>query len=182
MRPRDTKKYRDKDSLFYDVLDVPFGSFGYVWDGEKLLKTGISTQKRGNLKAYLLVGMENAKQVRGLVPELIKDVRDYFDSKDVDFGHYLLDMGSMTDFTKQVLSRLRGVNYGDTITYSQLAADAGSPGASRAVGNVMARNPFPLIVPCHRVINSDGGTGNYLQGDPNGPRLKRTLLALENSI
>ncbi len=180
MRPRDTKKYRGKDSLFYDVLDVPFGSFGYVWDGEKLLKTGISTQKKAILEAKLLVGMENVKPVRGQLADLTRDIGDYFEGKEVDFGHYFLDMGSMSDFTKKVLCKLRSVKFGDIITYGQLAADAGSAGACRAVGNVMARNRFPLVVPCHRVINSDGGTGNYLQGDPNGRELKVKLLKHES--
>jgi methylated-DNA-[protein]-cysteine S-methyltransferase len=74
-----------------------------------------------------------------------------------------------------VLTRLREVGYGTTASYAALAAAAGSPRAVRAVGTACATNPLPVVVPCHRVVRSDGGLGDYV----GGVAAKRTLLDLE---
>ena len=67
---------------------------------------------------------------------------------------------------------------GETVTYGELAARAGNPKASRAVGTACARNPIPIVVPCHRVLPGSGGIGNYA----GGPDRKRTLLELEGLL
>jgi methylated-DNA-[protein]-cysteine S-methyltransferase len=70
----------------------------------------------------------------------------------------------------------REVPYGETVSYGELAEMAGRPGAARAVGNAMSRNPVPIVVPCHRVVAAGGRVGGY---GPSGVRTKRFLLALE---
>ena len=87
------------------------------------------------------------------------------------------DYSGMTAFKKKVLQELRKVPAGSTVTYGELAAAAGSPGAARAVGNVMATNPVPLFVPCHRVVATDG-----LGGFTGGLHVKRALLKLEKAL
>lgn len=74
---------------------------------------------------------------------------------------------------------LESVPYGQTISYGRLAADIGKPGAARLVGQAMATNPIPIVVPCHRVISSDGSLGGYSLG---GIETKRMLLNLENRL
>jgi O-6-methylguanine DNA methyltransferase len=86
-----------------------------------------------------------------------------------------VDLSGVPAFQRRVLQALRRVPYGRTITYGQLAARAGRPRAARAVGQAMAHNPVPLIVPCHRVVASGGGLGGF----GGGLALKRRLLALE---
>ena len=86
-----------------------------------------------------------------------------------------LDGSCCSDFQRRILQRLQRVGRGQVVTYRQLAEDIGRPGAARAVARALAANPFPLILPCHRVVRSDGSLGGY-QG---GRRLKRTLLELE---
>ncbi len=88
-----------------------------------------------------------------------------------------LDPGKITPFAKRVYDALRSVPRGSTATYAELAAAAGRPKASRAVGMFMARNPLPLLVPCHRVVASDGGLGGF--SSSGGLPDKRRLLALE---
>ena len=78
-------------------------------------------------------------------------------------------------FARAVLARLAEVPFGRLVTYGELAKLAGSPGAARAVGGAVGRNPLPIVVPCHRVIASDGRLGGFSAGLPN----KRALLALE---
>jgi methylated-DNA-[protein]-cysteine S-methyltransferase len=92
----------------------------------------------------------------------------------LDLDAYLDQLGC-TDFEADVLRALARVPYGRTVSYRDLARDAGHPNAWRAVGSVMARNELPVILPCHRVTRSDGRLGNY--GDD--PSWKPRLLALE---
>ena len=87
-------------------------------------------------------------------------------------------MNCFSRFQRRVLNQCRRVPCGATISYARLAAKAGYPGAARAVGNCMAGNPIPLIVPCHRVVCSDGRLGAY--SAPGGTAMKRRLLALES--
>jgi methylated-DNA-[protein]-cysteine S-methyltransferase len=86
-----------------------------------------------------------------------------------------LDLGGATVFQRAVLLACFQVPYGQVVSYGELARRAGFPGAARAVGQVMARNPLPLVIPCHRVIASDGGLTGFGGGLP----LKERLLAME---
>lgn len=92
-----------------------------------------------------------------------------------DPGDVTLDLADLTEFERAVLEKLRTIPRGEVRPYRWLAAEVGRPGAVRAVGNVMARNPIPLILPCHRVVPNQGGVGNYGWG----PDMKRTLLREE---
>lgn len=85
-----------------------------------------------------------------------------------------LDWDRLTPFRRDVLQRLARTHPGETLTYGQLAATVGRPGAARAVGRCMATNPWPLVVPCHRVVGSAG-----LTGFGPGLKMKRWLLDLE---
>jgi O-6-methylguanine DNA methyltransferase len=84
-----------------------------------------------------------------------------------------LDLTRVTPFQRRVLQTVRGIPRGEVRPYVWVAREAGSPGASRAVGNVMANNPIPLIVPCHRVVRNDGRTGSYAFGAGEKVRLLR---------
>lgn len=86
-----------------------------------------------------------------------------------------LDLSLAKGFRLEVLEHLRGIGYGRTETYTEVALAAGSPRAVRAVGSACATNPLPVIVPCHRVLRSDGSLGGYL----GGLDAKRALLDLE---
>jgi methylated-DNA-[protein]-cysteine S-methyltransferase len=106
----------------------------------------------------------------------IKAVEKYFATGKDAFSSYSPDYTGMTPFRKKVIQELRKVPAGATVTYGELASIAGSPGAARAVGNVMATNPVPLFVPCHRVVATDG-----LGGFTGGLDVKRSLLRLEST-
>lgn len=90
-----------------------------------------------------------------------------------------LDWRLSSGFNRQVLLELdRSVPYGSVVSYGELAARAGQPGAAQAVGNAMGSNPLPLVVACHRVVENDGGIGGF----GGGVETKRTLLALEGVL
>jgi len=87
-----------------------------------------------------------------------------------------VDLSDLTDFEREVLAVLAKIPRGEVRTYAWLAREVGRPKAVRAIGNIMANNPVPVILPCHRVIPSTGGLGNYSMG---GPANKRDLLKRE---
>ena len=88
-----------------------------------------------------------------------------------------IDLRLAHGFRRTVLTHLRDIGYGETASYAMVAVAAGSPAAVRAVGSACANNPLPLLVPCHRVVRSDGSTGEYL----GGTEAKQTLLAMESA-
>jgi methylated-DNA-[protein]-cysteine S-methyltransferase len=89
-----------------------------------------------------------------------------------------------TEFQRMVWQRLRKINYGDVITYGEIARKIGKKDAARAVGNAVASNPIPIVVPCHRVVPASGEIGNYAVRTLNGSgtEAKRSLLALEGAL
>ena len=119
-----------------------------------------------------------AQKRRGNVPEveqLVDKVRAYFDGERVAFPEVEIDAEGWTPFQLDVVAALRSVAYGDVVSYSDLARLAGYPRAQRAAGTFCARNRFPLVVPCHRVVGAQG-IGSY---GSLGLDYKRRLLALE---
>jgi O-6-methylguanine DNA methyltransferase len=91
-----------------------------------------------------------------------------------------LDLSDRTDFELQVLHHTAQIPFGQTSTYKAIAIQVGNPHAARAVGRVEATNPIPLVIPCHRVLGSDGSLHGY--GGPSGIKLKAWLLKLEGSL
>ena len=88
-----------------------------------------------------------------------------------------IDLSGLSEFQLKVLKALQRVPRGEVQTYAWLAQKAGSPKAARAVGNIMARNPVPVLIPCHRVVPASGGSGNYGLGKAR----KRELLQREEA-
>jgi methylated-DNA-[protein]-cysteine S-methyltransferase len=108
---------------------------------------------------------------------LKRKLQYYFDGQRVLFDEPL-DLRETTAFQRQVWLAVRDIPYGETRSYGQIARQVGSPGAARAVGQAMAANPLPIIVPCHRVIGSDGN----LRGFGGGLDLKHRLLEMEGAL
>jgi len=103
-----------------------------------------------------------------------QELEEYFDGRRQRFD-VPLDWRLSAGFRSTVLHHLPEIGYGHTASYAAVARLAGSPKAFRAVGSACAANPLPVIVPCHRVVRSDGGMGGYL----GGAQAKRILLSLE---
>jgi len=110
--------------------------------------------------------------------ELCERIEAYFQGEAVSFTDVPLAANWSTPFQRAVVQALRKVPYGGTTTYAELAARVGHPGAARAVGQVMATNPVPIVVPCHRVLASGGKLGGF--SAPTGLTLKQWLLDLES--
>jgi methylated-DNA-[protein]-cysteine S-methyltransferase len=161
--------------LNYFQLPVSFGTVFFFWNHQGLLSriqlhTGPSTGPKSFLVPFGLA-------------ETISRVRDYFyTGVPVGFVPWdLLDLQSLSEFQIQVYQMAAQVPHGETRTYGAIAKALGKVSASRAVGQALKKNPFPILVPCHRVVNAHG-TGGFLgELDPSHafPQVKRTLIALE---
>lgn len=123
-----------------------------------------------------------AKEDENLYPELRKSITDYYKGTYVDFKELPLSIvyPRFSGFGCKVLKVCKGVPLGKTITYSQLAKRAGFPKAARAVGNILAKNPLPLIIPCHRVVRSDSKIGKF--SAPGGGKMKKKMLEYEKLV
>lgn len=97
-----------------------------------------------------------------------------------DFADLPLELSQLAPFSRAVIDGCRAIPLGETRSYADLAMQAGSPRAARAVGSAMRTNRFPLVIPCHRVVASGGKIGGY--SAPDGLDMKRRLLALEQAI
>jgi methylated-DNA-[protein]-cysteine S-methyltransferase len=133
----------------------------------------------------VILPCESAREVQELLgdsaletPDFCADLQErlqaYFSGRRVDFPDKL-DFAGTTPFQRQVWQAAQLIPYGETRSYQWVASHIGKPGAARAVGQSLGRNPFPIIVPCHRVVASDGGLGGFT----GGIEMKRRLLALE---
>jgi methylated-DNA-[protein]-cysteine S-methyltransferase len=113
-----------------------------------------------------------------LLAEAIRQMAAYFAGGRKDF-ELPLDWSLISGFNRQVLRELAsGVPFGSVVGYGDLARRVGQPGAAQAVGMAMGANPLPVVVPCHRVVESDGGIGGF----GGGLETKRKLLALEGVL
>jgi methylated-DNA-[protein]-cysteine S-methyltransferase len=113
-----------------------------------------------------------------LLAEATRQVEAYFAGERHDFD-VPLDWSLISGFNREVLRELAsGVPYGTVVGYGELAGRVGQPGAAQAVGTAMGSNPLPVVVPCHRVVESDGGIGGF----GGGLETKRRLLALEGVL
>ncbi len=102
-------------------------------------------------------------------------MRRYLEGEPLRLPLSLIDLEQCSPFQRRVLLAEYGIPRGRVSTYGRLAAGLGVPAAARAVGGALARNPFPIIIPCHRTVRSDGDLGGFR----GGPEMKRALLELE---
>ena len=163
----------------YTIFNTAWGYFGLVADKKGLRRTILPCENRKTVEKCLLAGLDNPQFDKNLLKPLQKQIIAYFEGKPARLNAPLV-LDSLPIFTRKVLAACRKIPSGKTVSYSQLAGMIGKPRASRAVGSALARNPIPLIIPCHRVIHSDGSLGNFSAFG--GTSTKKKLLALETKM
>ncbi len=162
----------------YSIYTTSYGVGGVVSSNAGLVEvflpfTGIGQPE---LKTEILRQYPSAVENRWYSLKAAEELQDYFAGGPADFRQPL-DLDYLTRFGKAVSNHVAGIGAGVVRTYAQVAAAVGSPRAARAVGGVMAANRLPVIIPCHRVISSDGSLCGY--SAPGGVATKRVLLELE---
>lgn len=167
----------DNVILTYSIFKTAFGL------------CGIAGTERGIIR-LILPGMTEDEIVsafrllpsaigRGRFREIEESIRRYFDGERGDFD-FPTDLSHCTAFQQRVYKITRTIPYGEFRTYKGIAKKIGLPGAARAVGNALSRNPIPLIIPCHRVIRENGEMGGFTA--PGGIDLKIRMIKMETGI
>ena len=153
----------EEQRIYGEIYESPVGALT-ILAGEN----GIQAIKFGKDEKVKSTGKASEMTRRA-----VKELEEYFQGKRKEFTVLCVPEG--TDFQKRVWEALTRIPYGETRTYKEIAVEIGNPGASRAVGMANNKNPVPIIIPCHRVIGSDG----KLTGYAGGLEVKEFLLNLE---
>ncbi len=159
------------------TFDTPAGLCGLGWSAAGLTRVrpfAPSPTKAVKPGAVLVSEAEAPAHITATIAAL----RAFLAGEPVRFDETVLDFSGFSEFEARLYCALRGVGWGETVSYGELARRIGADtGTARAVGVAMGRNPWPLIVPCHRVLTSDGKLGGF--SAPGGTRTKTALLARE---
>ena len=159
----------------YRTIDSPVGSLLLAATREGLVRVAFDREDHDAVLARLAA--EISPRIL-LAPHRLDgaatQLDEYFGGRRRTFD-VPIDLQLAHGFRRTVLTHLRDIAYGETASYAMVAAASGSPAAVRAVGSACANNPLPLVVPCHRVVRSDGSIGQYLGGTD----AKQALLAME---
>jgi methylated-DNA-[protein]-cysteine S-methyltransferase len=164
---------------FYKVVPTPFKSLVIVWkkttDQPKVQRIFLSNERISATKLvdqiYPYAEIESCERIDGIVDKIVR----FLNGEDIDFSLDIVNLDLIKPFQKSVLIAEHGIPRGWISTYRRLANHIGIPKGARAVGTALKNNPFPIIIPCHRAIKSDGSIGGF-QG---GTLMKQKLLEFE---
>jgi len=158
------------------VFETRYGWIGLAGSNGRLSRCALPRQSRREALDEMTAGLgEDAVEDDAAFGDLPDKLRSYFEGKRVDFSDTPTNLSRMPEFTARVLKACQAIPYGQRMTYAELARKVGAPNAVRAVGNAMARNLMPIIIPCHRVVASNGRLGGFSAGID----WKRRLLRIE---
>jgi len=159
--------------LQYAFFTTDWGYCAFICRGETVIRFLLPCADKRRL-IHSIESLEmSADASPQLLPRLQEQVRAYFSGRSAGFD-CRIDLSDITPFSQKVLRQCCAIPAGKTLSYKQLAARSGKPLASRAVGQILAANQVPIIIPCHRVIRSDGTPGGYI-GSPDNS-LKTRLI------
>ena len=142
----------------YLLFETVFGTCGMLWQDHGVVRTPLPEPSQERLLAALLADAEGvaAHQPPSWISSAVGAIQRHLEGAGQDLSEVPVDLHDGSPFALKVYGELRRVRSGCTVTYGDLAAAVGAPGAARAVGRVLGKNPVPLIIPCHRVLASGG--------------------------
>lgn len=158
----------------FNIYETKWGIGAVIFSQAGLAGVTFPQQNEVRLEETVIKKFGMCKYVKDLGKDLCSALERYFEGNKTHFDVWI-DYGQATEFVRAVYETLRAIPYGEFLTYKELAKRSGNARAARAVGNALARNPVPIIVPCHRVLKSDGTIGGW----SGMPGWKQRLLVLE---
>ena len=164
----------------YFIFETGNGFCGIAWNDAGITRFQLPAKNPEAPERMMLRRAPGAEP--GLPPPIVGEamaaVKRYFQGEETDFSELELDLGGQDEFFQRVYAAARPVKWGHTTTYGTLAKELGSgPETARDVGQAMAKNPIPLIIPCHRVLAAGGKIGGF--SAPGGAAAKTRMLGLE---
>ena len=183
-----------QEPLRYTIFRTKWGYFGLAGTKHAVCRTCLPLAEPDKVKSQLSNNLSlttrsvNAEDPaprfesdKDLFKPLQQRITAYFEGAYVSLGPDIpIILDSLSPFARSVLTACRAVEFGHVVTYSELAGKLGQPAAARAVGNALAKNPLPLVIPCHRVVRNDGRIGGF--SAPGGTDLKAKLLKHEQAV
>ena len=159
----------------YRTVDSPVGTLLLAATTVGLVRVAYDIEDHDAVLATL-AGSVSPRVLRApaRLDAVARQLDEYFTKRRTDF-EVPVDLRLAEGFRRSVIEHLRGIGYGRRESYAAVASAVGNPRAVRAVGTACANNPLPVVIPCHRVVRSDGSTGQYV----GGPAAKSALLTLE---
>lgn len=165
------------------VARTPLGFIGLAWTRKGVDRVVLPHRSEDDARADLDASVPDRPWARPVPPpvkDLVRRLRVHLEGRPDPLTDVPVDLSAFTDFGRRTARAVRRLKPGRTITYGELARRAGSPAAARAAGRIMATNPVPLLVPCHRVLGADGSLTGF--GGPGGTRQKEHILQLEGVV
>lgn len=164
-------------SAYYTNFNSPIGKIYIASTSRSISRISLNTSEEDFLEELKSQGFCKFEKTKEKFKNLLNCLDKYFGGTPVKMD-FNVDLTDMTSFQRRVLMKVKGIPYGITKTYKKIAESIGNPNAARAVGQAISRNPVPLIIPCHRVVGSDGSLVGFGFGTP----IKRSLLELEGVL
>ena len=180
MRPEATAGSAEACVLLgWALFPTPLGRCGIAWSERGIVGLALPGRSDTDTAERLAVRLPGAAAAEPppAVRRAIGEIQSLLAGRPADLAGIPLVLDGVPPFHRRVYAEVRRISAGTTATYGELAARLGAPGAARAVGQAMARNPFPIVVPCHRVLGGSGGIGGF--SAEGGAETKRRMLALE---
>ena len=172
----------------YCLFETPLGACGIAWrmaadSDSQAVVTTVQLPEATPQATESRIARKTGSNQPGIPPRqiagVIEKIRKHLEGDTQDFRDVAVDLDGVRAFFRQVYDATREIPAGQTRTYGEIAKAAGQPGAAQEVGQAMAKNPVPIIVPCHRVSAAGGKLGGF--SAPGGPATKAKLLALEGA-
>ncbi|MEO7223281.1 MAG: methylated-DNA--[protein]-cysteine S-methyltransferase, partial [Devosia sp.] len=163
----------------YALVDTAIGTFGIAWTDQGVARVALPGNDRARTEMWISRDPAEPGFPDGALARLPDRIKRYAQGEHEDFTDVPLDLDGLPLFNRQAYDELLKIGYGETTTYGAIARTLGDVTLSRAVGQAMGANPIPLIIPCHRVLASDGKTGGF--SSPGGVTAKMRMLALEHA-
>jgi methylated-DNA-[protein]-cysteine S-methyltransferase len=165
----------------FALFDTPVGTCAIAWGERGIVGVGLPAGGEPVLRAHMRRRFPGTPEAEPPphVQDAITRIRALLGGAHDDLTSIELDLEGIGDFHRRVYAAARAIPPGETLTYGELAKKLGDPGAARAVGQALGANPFPIIVPCHRILAASGKTGGF--SAPGGTTTKMRMLTIERA-
>ncbi|MBA3677855.1 MAG: methylated-DNA--[protein]-cysteine S-methyltransferase [Sphingosinicella sp.] len=165
----------------FTLFDTPIGRCAILWRGALVIGASLAEADDQKMRQALRRRFPEARaeDPPPVIAAAIEAVVRLLSGEREDFAGIQFDLSAVPEFDRRVLEACFAIPPGETRTYGDIARQLGAPGAARAVGRALGHNPIPIIIPCHRVLASDGKSGGF--SAPGGAATKLKMLRIERA-
>lgn len=166
--------------MYHRIFNTQFGKAAIIFDMQPFILNGTLLPQADSKTLIQKIDQSSAREsgTHKLAERIVEQIQAYFKGCPILPPWQLMELSHLTPLQRAVLAKTAAIPYGETRSYSDIATAVGRPNASRFVGTTMAKNPFPILIPCHRVVKKDRTLGKF----GGGTALKAALIAHEKNV